>query len=249
VIKLKTKEEIKIMREAGMLCASIMNEVLEKIRPGTKTIDIDKKVDLLCRRYKIEPAFKGYNGYRYSSCTCVNEEIVHGIPSEVVLLEGDILSLDFGVFHKGFYSDHAKTVGIGEISKEMEVLISTTRICLLEAALSAREGNHIGDIGYAIHKTALMAGFDTIGAFGGHGIGEDLHEEPFVANFGFKGEEELIVEGMVLAIEPLVSLKKCDYQVLEDGWTVISHAPLVPVAHFEDVIAITSNGPEILTRI
>jgi methionyl aminopeptidase len=249
MIKLKTEKEIGIMREAGKITASIMVEVLSNVKPGVRSVDIDKNIELLCRRNKVKPAFKDYNEYKFSTCICINEGVVHCLPSKRVLVDGDILSLDFGIIYKGYYSDHARTIGVGDISLREKKLIQTNEMCLSESIKKCQPGNCIGDISHVIHKTAILGGFGTIDMFGGHGIGASLHEDPFIPNFGFKGEGGIIVEGMVLAIEPIVCEAKCEYKELDDGWTVVTYNPPTLVSHMEDVVAVTENGPEVLTRI
>ena len=202
----------------------------------------------LARSCKATPAFKGYSGYPFSLCCSVNNQVVHGMPSERVLLEGDIISLDFGVVHSGFYGDAAVTLPVGSVSDDARKLMEVTEDSLYRAIKEAVPGKRLSDISFAVQSYVEDCGFSVVRDFVGHGIGRSLHESPQVPNFGAPGRGILLKPGMVLAIEPMINQKGSDVKILEDGWTAVTRDGALS-AHFEHTVAICENGPEILTKL
>ena len=249
MIHLKSAKEIDIMKGPSKIVAEILLELREIVREGATTADVDKVAEELTLKKKAKPAFKGYRGFPASLCISVNEQVVHGIPSpKRVLKTGDIVGLDFGVIYDGYYGDSAMTVPIGEISPEVDRLVKVTEQCLYRAIEQAVPGNYISDISGAVQKLAEANNYGIVREFCGHGIGRSLHEDPPVLNYVQNGKGPKIKPGLVLAIEPMINLGSEKVKILEDGWTVIT-ADGRPSAHFEHTIAVTQNGPEILTRI
>ena len=249
MIHLKSAKEIDIMRGASKIVAEILLELRENIHEGATTADIDKLAEDLTLKKKAKPAFKGYRGFPASLCISVDDQVVHGIPStKRVLKNGDVVGLDFGVIYDGYYGDSAVTVPIGQISPEVERLLRVTEQCLYRGIEQAVAGNFISDISSAVQKLAEANNYGIVREFCGHGIGRSLHEDPPVLNYVQNGKGPKIKPGLVLAIEPMINLGSEKVKILEDGWTVIT-ADGRPSAHFEHTIAITQNGPEILTRI
>lgn len=247
LINIKTPEEIKVMREAGAILASIVRELKCSLKSGVATREIDQKAEKLIAERHVLPAFKGYREFPACVCLSINEEVVHGIPGDRVLKDGDIASLDMGVIYKGYYSDMAVTVGIGTVRKELQNLMDVTKRSLAVGIEQACEGKHLSDISHAIQRYAEMNKFSVVREFVGHGIGRLLHEEPEIPNFGPPNRGPLLKEGMVFAIEPMVNLGKSPTKILDDGWTVKTEDGQ-PSAHFEHTIAIRKNGPEVLTQ-
>jgi methionyl aminopeptidase len=202
----------------------------------------------LSRKKRVKPAFKGYKGYPFALCTSVNGEVVHGMPSDRPLVLGDILSLDFGVNYKGFYGDAAITVPVGAVSDKAKRLLDVTEAGLNDAIQQARAGNRLGDISSAVQKRVESSGFSVVRDFVGHGIGRNLHEDPQIPNYGIQGRGIELKPGMVLAIEPMVNEGSYEVKVLSDGWTVVTKDGKLS-AHFEHSVAVTENGPDILSRI
>ncbi len=218
------------------------------VRPGLATKDLDEFAEAWCAEHKARPAFKGYRGYPGSVCTSINQEVVHGIPSGArKLREGDILSMDFGVELDGYFGDAALTVPVGKISPEREKLLRVTRESLERAIDKVRPGNRLGDVSFAVQEWVEQNGYSVVREFVGHGIGTKMHEEPQVPNYGSPGRGPRLLEGMVLAIEPMVNVGAPAVRVLEDEWTAVT-ADGSDSAHFEHTIAVTANGPWILTR-
>jgi len=249
MIHLKSAKEIEIMRGASKIVAEVLLELGETIREGATTADVDKLAEDLTLKKKAQPAFKGYRGFPASLCISVNDQVVHGIPSpKRVLKNGDIVGLDFGVIYNGYYGDAAMTVAIGQIPPEVERLVKVTEQCLYKAIEQAIPGNFISDISAAVQKLADANNYGIVREFCGHGIGRSLHEDPPVLNYVQNGKGAKIKSGLVLAIEPMINLGSDKVKVLEDGWTVIT-ADGKPSAHFEHTIAVTPQGPEILTRV
>lgn len=246
MIQLKSANEIAILRECNQIVADILNTVKRHCRPGITTLELDKIAEDLTLKHQARAAFKGYNGFPATLCTSVNHQVVHGIPSRQVLREGDIVSVDYGVFHRGFYGDAALTLPVGRISAATERLLQTTRESLMLGIEKAVPGNHLGDISAAIQTHAEGRGYSLVKEFSGHGIGRKLHEEPAVLNYVVNGRGILLKPGLVLAIEPMVSLGTDKVRVLPDRWTVVTQDGK-PSAHFEHSVAITENGPEILS--
>ena len=249
MIHLKSAREIEVMKGASKIVAEILIELRENCREGATTADLDQIAEELILKKKATPAFKGYRGFPASLCISVNDEVVHGIPStKRALKNGDVVGFDFGVIYDGYYGDSAMTVAIGEIPPEVESLVKVTEQSLYRAIEQAMPGNYISDISSAVQQVAEANNFGIVREFCGHGIGRSLHEDPPVLNYVQNGKGPKIKAGMVLAIEPMINLGTEKVQVLEDGWTVIT-ADGKPSAHFEHTIAITANGPEILTKV
>jgi len=248
MIILKSRQEIEKMRKSNALVAAILEELTKKIRPGVKTIELDRLSEEMALKKGARPAFKGYRGYPYSLCTSVNSEVVHGMPSERELKEGDIVSLDFGILNDGYYGDAAVTVPVGEIAPAAKRLLRVTEEALHRGIAEVRAGNRIGDISAAIQGHAEAAGFSVVRDLVGHGIGKNLHEDPQVPNYGSSGRGIELKAGMVFAIEPMVNEGTYRVDILRDGWTVVTADGKLS-AHFEHSVAITENGPVILSRI
>ncbi len=245
----KSPAEIEKLRRSGRLVQEVLAETRQLARPGVATIDLERFVEKRLRELKATPAFKGYRGYPCCLCASVNEEIVHGIPSgRRVLQGGDIVSLDLGVILNGYYGDSALTVPVGEISAPLRKLLQVTEEALELAIRKARAGNRLGDISSTVQQHAERNGFSVVREFVGHGIGRDMHEEPQVPNFGKPGHGPLLKPGMVLAIEPMVTERGNGVRMLDDQWTAVT-ADGGYSAHFEHMVAITSNGPDVLTRL
>ena len=248
MIILKSRPEIEKMRKSSSMVAAILEELREKIRPGVKTIELDRLSEELALKKGARPAFKGYRGYPYSLCASVNSEVVHGMPSERELKEGDIVSLDFGILNDGYYGDAAVTVPVGEITPAARKLLKVTEEALYRGIAEVRAGNRIGDISAAIQGHAEAAGYSVVRDLVGHGIGKSLHEDPQVPNYGSGGRGIELKPGMVFAIEPMVNEGTYRVEILHDGWTVVTADGKLS-AHFEHSVAITENGPVILSRI
>jgi len=248
MIILKSRREIEKMKKSNALVAAILEELRKKIKPGVKTIELDRLSEEMALKKGARPAFKGYRGYPYSLCTSVNSEVVHGMPSERELKEGDIISLDFGILHGGYYGDAAVTVPVGQITPAAKRLLAVTEEALYRGIAEARAGNRIGDISAAIQGHAEAAGFSVVRDLVGHGIGRSLHEDPQVPNYGTSGRGIELKTGMVFAIEPMVNEGTYRVDILRDGWTVVTADGKLS-AHFEHSVAITENGPVILSRI
>jgi len=233
--------------ESGKILAKIMQKLREFIRAGISTQEIDQLTEeLVCKENAI-PAFKGYKGFPANICTSINEEIVHGIPGERRLENGDIISLDLGINYKGYFSDAAITLAIGGIETKTKKLIEVTKTALSEGIKQARIDNHLSDISYAIQSYVEKNGFSVVREFVGHGIGLKLHEEPEIPNFGRPQQGPILREGMVFAIEPMVNMGTWESKILDNGWTAVTKDGLVS-SHFEHTVAITENGPAILTN-
>jgi len=246
-ILVKTADEIKIMRDANQIVAETLSMLLDITEPGITTFELDKMAEELCRKRHSIPAFKGYHGFPSSLCVSINEEVVHGIPSRKrKLKKGDVLSVDFGVCYKGFYGDSAVTIPVGKIRKPVHDLLRVTKESLELAIEQVVPGNRISDVSKAVQIHAEQHGFSIVRQFVGHGIGTSLHEGPEVPNFVSKGQTPRLIEGMVIAIEPMVNLGTHKVKVLRDGWTVITADKKVS-AHFEHSVAVTADGPLVLS--
>ena len=245
---LKTPSEIEIMQKANQIVVGALNMLREKAVAGVSTWQLDAWAEEFARQHDATPAFKGYHGFPGSLCVSLNEQVVHGIPSKKVLLtEGDIVSIDFGVCYKGFYGDAATTLTIGEIDAEVAGLLKVTRESLYKGIAQARVGNRINDISTAVQTHVEKHGYSVVKQFVGHGIGASLHEGPEVPNFGSDNKTTpRIMAGMVLAIEPMVNLGTHEVKVLKDGWTVVTRDKSSS-AHFEHSVAVTESGPIILS--
>jgi len=248
VIVLKTRREIEEMRQAGRIVAEILQLLKEQVVPGITTLDLDRLAEAECKKRKVTPAFKGYGGFPFSICASPNEKVVHGFADSVPLLEGDILSIDFGVVFRGFYGDAAITVPVGRIDSAKERLLRVTEASLEKAIASAVCGGRVSDISHAVQSFVERAGFTVVRDFVGHGIGRQLHESPQIPNFGLPGQGAKLKPGMTLAIEPMINTGCSDVRILADGWTAVT-ADGKASAHFEHTVAITENGPEILTAL
>lgn len=252
MISLKSPREIEIMRRANVIVAEVLQELKQQVAPGATTLDLDAIAEEMTLKKGAIPAFKGYNvaGRVYPRCLCasINDEIVHGIPSNRGLREGDIIGLDYGVIYEGFYGDSAITVGVGKVSEQAQRLMDVTEQSLYHGIEQLHEGKRLGDLGAVVQKIAEDAGFSVVRAFVGHGIGKKLHEEPPVPNYGEPDRGLRLREGMVLAIEPMVNVGSHEVEIKEDGWTAVTKDGSL-AAHFEHSVAITKTGPFILSRI
>ncbi len=247
MITIKTSEEVKIMKEAGRILTVCLEEVVKQAKPGVTTLELDRAAEALILSHGAKPGFKGYDGFPYSLCASVNENIVHGLPSNYVLKDGDVVGLDLGVIYKGFYSDMAITVGVGKISFEAKRLLNVTKKSLRLGIKKAKIGNTVGDIGNTVQRFIEDQGFGVVRELCGHGIGRDLHEDPKIPNFGKRGDGEKLVEGMVICIEPMVTEGSPNLKKSSDGYGYAARDGKLS-AHFEHTIAITQKGPIILTE-
>jgi methionyl aminopeptidase len=250
MIEIKSRSEVERMRRASGIVAEILAELVDMVRPGLTTAALDAAAEERIAQLGAKPAFKNYRVgdsiFPAVLCTSVNEEIVHGIPSGRTLAEGDIIGLDFGVIYEGYYADSAVTVAVGRIDPKSERLIATTRRCLQAAIEQLRPGRRIGDVGAAVQAIAEAEGYGVVRDFVGHGIGRALHEDPQVPNFGIAGRGRSLKPGMVLAVEPMINEGSPAVRVLSDGWTAVT-ADGKRSAHFEHTVAITEEGPWVLT--
>lgn len=246
-VSIKSAHEIELMRESGRILSIVHTELAKMIKPGISTLDIDKKCYEIIRDFHCTPSFLNYDGYPASVCVSVNEQVVHGIPNaEKILKDGDIVSLDAGVIYKGYHSDAARTVPVGEISKELQQLIQVTKQSFFEGIKFAKPGFRIGDIGGAIQDYAESFGYSLVRELVGHGVGKSLHEDPQVPNFRMKQKGMRLEAGMTIAIEPMVNMGVYEVKWLDDGWTVIT-ADGLPSAHYENTVLITNGEPELFT--
>ena len=247
-MQLKTADDLARMRDAGRVVRTVLDEVAAAAVAGVSTGELDRLAEARTRELGAVPAFKGYLGYPASVCISVNDEVVHGIPSESrILRDGDLVGLDFGAILGGFHADAAETVLVGQGSPEAERLVAATRHALAAGVAAARPGGRLGDIGAAVQRSAEASGFSVVREFVGHGIGRKLHEPPQVPNFGDPGTGAWMRPGLVLAIEPMVNAGLPGVRTLQDGWTAVTEDGSLS-AHFEHTVAITEAGPEILTR-
>jgi len=248
MIELKNKQQLERMRIAGRIVAEVLEIMREIVKPGITTEELDQAAEKHILKCKAIPAFKGYNGFPATLCTSVNEEVVHGIPGLRTLKSGDIISIDCGTLYDGYYGDSAITLPVGEVTEEKQNLLAVCEESLRLGIAQALKGNRLFDISYAIQSFVEKQGMSVVRDYVGHGIGKKMHEEPQVPNFGKPGRGPRLEVGMVLAIEPMVNLGDYGVEVLEDNWTVVTKDRRAS-AHFEHTVAITENGPEILTRI
>lgn len=247
-IILKSLQEINTMRRAGAIVAEVLTLLKSKVRPGITTLELEKIAEEETKKRKAVPAFKGYKGYPWCLCTSINEQVVHGMPSKRVLNEGDILSIDFGVKFDGFYGDSAVTLPVGVVSETAERLIRVTEESLWKAIEAARAGNRLYDVSSAVQRHVESHGLSVVREFVGHGIGRELHEPPQVPNFGIPGQGIRLKPGMVLAIEPMINVGGWAIKVLGDGWTAVTADGSLS-AHFEHTVAITEDGPLVLSAL
>lgn len=245
---LKNENEIEVMREANRLGRLILDAMCDAVKPGVPTMLFEEIAQDLCAKHKVKPAFQGYYGFPYALCCSVNEVVVHGFPSKTLLLkEGDIVSFDFGVVYDGFYSDSARTVGVGSLPADVAKLLRVTEESLLLGVEAARPGNTLDDVSAAVQRHAEAHGYGVIRRFVGHGVGRSLHEKPEIPNFVPAMRSHLPLKaGMVLAIEPMLSMGTWEVEVLADNWTAVTKDRSL-AAHFEHSVAVTAHGPEILS--
>ena len=244
----KSQKEIEKMRASGRLVGQVLQALRQMVGPGVTTLEVDTAADKMIRDAGAYPTFKGYNGFPFSICASVNEQIVHGFPSSYELREGDIFSIDVGATLDGFVGDTATTIPVGMASEDRLKLIRVTEECLELAIEQCRAGKHLGDIGWAVQSHAEEHGYSVVRDYVGHGIGRRMHEDPQIPNYGKPGKGPKIKKGYVFAVEPMVNLGSYHTKTLKDGWTVVTVDGL-PSAHAEHTIAITEDGPEVLTRV
>jgi len=247
MIILKSSREIALMRAGGRILAELMQQLKTFVKPGISTLEIDREVESFILSRDAQPAFKGYRGFPATVCVSINEEVVHGIPSASrVVKEGDIIGLDLGCIVEGYYADAAFTQAVGEVPPRVQDLLDVTRESLYRGIAECRPGRRLGDLSHAVQQHVEAHGFSVVRAFVGHGIGTALHEDPQVPNFGEPGRGPTLKPGMVLAIEPMVTMGSHEVRILSDRWTAVTEDGSL-AAHFEHTVAITEAGPEILT--
>ncbi|MDT8862269.1 type I methionyl aminopeptidase [Alkalihalobacillus sp. MEB130] len=243
----KTEREIEIMREAGKIVALTHQALKEHIQPGISTLELDEIAEKVIRSHGATPSFKGYNGFTGSICASVNEELVHGIPGKRVLKDGDVISIDIGAYFNGYHGDSAWTYAVGEISEKDQELLDVTETSLFKGLEFAKPGNRLSDISHAIQSYVEPLGYSVVREYVGHGVGQDLHEDPQIPHYGPPGKGPRLKPGMVLAIEPMINAGTRYVRTLSDNWTVVT-VDRKNCAHFEHTIAITDSGFEILTK-
>jgi len=246
MITIKSSREIELMRVSGKITAKTLTMLMKTVKAGMTTADVDKLAEDSIRSMGGTPTFIGYNGYAHTICASVNDEVVHGIPGARVLQDGNLLSIDIGTTLEGYVSDSAVTIPIGEVSPAAKRLMNVTQECLMLGIAAMQPGNHLGDIGHAVQQHAESHGYGVVRQLVGHGIGTKMHEEPQVPNYGTPGHGTLLRPGLVLAIEPMITEGSYEVETLDDGWTVITEDGKL-AAHFEHTIAVTTEGPRILT--
>jgi len=248
VIHLKTQDEIEIMRQAGRIVAETLHMVENTIKPGMTTAELDRLIEDYIRSKNAIPAFKNYQGFPASACISINEEVVHGIPGNRVIKDGDIVSVDVGSIYEDFYGDSARTYAIGEISPDKAKLMEITEKSLMAGIDKARNGNKLGQVSAAVQEVAEAQGYGVVRQLVGHGIGRKMHEEPQVPNYGYPDEGPVLKTGMVIAIEPMINMGTYEVKTMPDGWTFVT-ADGMPSAHYEHTIAVTDSEPDILTKL
>jgi methionyl aminopeptidase len=248
VIVLKSEREVALMREAGHILADVVEQLRASVKPGLSTLAIDEEVEAFILRRGAKPAFKGYRGFPATVCVSINEEVVHGIPSpHRRLTEGDIVGLDLGCIVEGYYADSAFTLPVGPVPPNVQKLLDVTRESLELAIKECWPGRRLSDVSHAVQSHVEAHGLSVVRAFVGHGIGRALHEEPQVPNFGDPGRGPQLRPGMVLALEPMVTMGSWEVKILDDGWTAVTKDGSL-AAHFEHTVAVTEGEPEVLTR-
>lgn len=247
MISIKSKKEISLMREAGLVAVEVLEKIQNSLREGITTREIDKIAYDCITGHDMKPSFLNYRGFPGSVCASVNEVVIHGIPGERKLLEGDIISIDIGVCHNGYHADCARTFGVGKISEEAARLIQVTEQSFYEGIAHAKSGERLSNISHAVQTCAESAGYGVVRDFVGHGIGSQLHEEPSIPNYGDPGRGVRLYPGMTLAIEPMINQGTYKVKVLEDGWTTVT-ADGKLAAHYENTILVTEQDPLILTK-
>lgn len=246
MISIKSSRDLGLMREACVISARALKLGGEAVQPGVTTGEIDRIIRQYIESMGAKPSFLGYQGYPASACISVNDVVIHGIPGNRIIREGDIVSIDVGAFYNGFHGDNAATFGAGKVSAEAQALMNATRESLYEGIKMATAGNRVGDIGAAVQRYVEMRGYSVVRQFVGHGVGTNLHEDPSVPNFGTPGRGPKLLPGMTLAIEPMVNAGTHEVSILGDGWTTVTKDGRLS-AHFEHTIAITPDGPVIMT--
>lgn len=246
MISIKSQREIEIMRRSGKITSKTLAMLMQSAKPGMTTGDLDRLAEQSIRSMGGVPTFIGYNGYPSSICASVNDEVVHGMPGDRTLEEGDLLSIDIGTTFEGYVSDSAVTVAIGAVSASAQRLMRVTQECLMVGIAEMTVGKHVGDIGYAVQQHAESHGYGVVRALVGHGVGRKMHEDPQVPNYGTRGAGPQLRAGLVLAVEPMIVEGSWQVATLEDGWTVVTEDGKL-AAHFEHTIAVTDQGPKILT--
>ena len=246
MVSIKNSRELSSMREACRISARALQLAGEAVQPGVTTGEIDRLVRKYIESEGATPSFLGYGGFPGSACISVNDEVIHGIPGKRVIHAGDIVSVDVGAHFNGYHGDNAATFGAGDISPEAQALMDATRESLQEGIRAAKAGNRIGDIGAAVQRYVEVRGYSVVRQFVGHGVGTNLHEDPSVPNFGTPGRGPRLLPGMTIAIDPMINQGTCDVRTLKDGWTVVTKDGKLS-AHFEHTVAITADGPVILT--
>lgn len=246
MLYIKTLSNIRAMAEGGRLLYEVLELLKSEIRPGISTKDLNKSAECFIIKNGAVPGFKGYGGFPAGVCISVNEQVIHGIPSGRILKEGDIVSLDAGVYYKGFHTDAARTYAVGQISPEVQALMEATEQSFYKGMLQARVGNRISDISHAVEEYIKPLGYGIVRDFTGHGVGFELHEDPAIPNYGKPGRGVRIQEGMTLAIEPMITLGSGDVEILSDGWTTVTRDGSA-AAHYENTVAVVDGAPVILT--
>jgi methionyl aminopeptidase len=247
VITRKSRSEIAHMRRAGRVVADVLEIIADALRPGVTTSRLDSLAEAHILRSGATPSFKGYHGFPSSICVSIDREVVHGIPGNRVVRDGQVVSIDVGAIVDGWHADAARTFVVGEVPSAVRELVETTRLALEAGVASARPGNRIWDISAAVEDVALPRGYGIVRPYVGHGIGTAMHEEPQVPNYRTKARGIEVAPGICLAIEPMFTLGSADVDTLSDGWTVVTRDGSI-AAHFEDTVAVTADGPEVLTR-
>ncbi len=245
--QVKTEAEIEKISRACRVAADILGELKSFVKVGVTTAELEDIANDLFRKKKAIPAFKGYRGYKYATCLSVNEEVVHGLPGERVLKNGDIIGVDVGAIVDGYYGDNAETFPVGKVASAAKRLISATRNALYKAIVEAKDGRYLGDVSFAIESEAKRNGYSVVKDLYGHGVGTALHEDPLIPNFGKRGTGIMLKAGMTLAIEPMLNTGGSDIKTLEDGWTIVTADGSLS-AHFEHTVLVTKGAPKILTR-
>lgn len=246
MIILKSSQEIKRLQESADLVSEVLNRMIDLAQPGLPTIELDRLAEKTIKEYGAKPAFKGYRGFPYTVCCSINEQVVHGFPSDRKLKEGDIVSLDVGVKYNGYIGDCARSFGIGEISQEANLLLRRSYYALKCSCDVSKVGKRVGDISFTTESLARRYGYGVVRDFVGHGVGQQLHEDPQIPNFGSPGMGPRLKPGLVICIEPMFNIGKHEVEVLDDGWTVVTKDRSLSV-HVEDMVAILPEGPTILT--
>lgn len=247
MIAVKSSRDLKLMREACIISARALKLAGEAVEPGVTTAEIDRRIRTYIESQGAVPSFLGYGGFPASACISINNEVIHGIPGKRTVKAGDIVSVDVGAYFNGYHGDNAATFAAGDITPEAKALLDATQASLYEGIRAAKAGNRIGDIGAAVQRYVEVRGYSVVRQFVGHGVGTNLHEDPSVPNFGTPGRGPRLLPGMTLAIEPMVNAGAFEVQILKDGWTTVTKDGSLS-AHFEHTIAITTDGPVILTN-